>query len=62
MTSVGVLCWHVGKLFWFGNICREQLALIVHVYWRGFSRLTSTLHLLEALKRNKPLKSIFLSL
>lgn len=33
VTSVGVLCLCVGKLFWFGDILREQLALLVHVCW-----------------------------
>lgn len=34
VTSVGVLCLCVGKLFWFGDILRGYfLALLVHMYW-----------------------------
>lgn len=60
VTSVGVLCLCVGKLFWFGDILREQLALLVHVCW-GEWFLWAHKHLLEALERNKLLKSVFLS-
>lgn len=32
LMGVGVFCWHLGMLLWFGNILREQLALTVRLY------------------------------